>query len=27
MSVGVLSALGPATRAVSIRPVEALRDE
>ncbi|MBV41948.1 MAG: ABC transporter ATP-binding protein [Crocinitomicaceae bacterium] len=25
--VGVISALGPATRAVSIRPVEALRDE
>ncbi len=27
ISVGVISALGPATRAVSIRPVEALRDE
>jgi putative ABC transport system permease protein len=27
ITVGVVSALGPATRAVSIRPVEALRDE
>ncbi len=27
IAVGVVSALGPATRAVSIRPVEALRDE
>jgi putative ABC transport system permease protein len=27
VAVGVISALGPATRAVSIRPVEALRDE
>ena len=27
VGVGVISALGPATRAVSIRPVEALRDE